>query len=56
MKMGVDLKQKSTKIGIIIFVAGISSLILFFKGDAEGANGIISGAVALSGLCGVVIK
>lgn len=56
MKIAIDWSETSTKRGLIFAIAGIASLILFFKGDTEAAQGVIAGAATIVGLLGFAVK
>lgn len=56
VKIEVDWKQASTKRGLIFMIAGIASLVLYFKGDTEAAQSVIAGSATLVGLMGFAVK
>ena len=56
MKIAIDWSETSTKRGLIFAIAGIASLILFFKGDTDAAQGVIAGSATIVGLLGFAVK
>lgn len=56
MKIGIDWNQASTWRGIVMAIAGMAALILYFRGNLDAAQGVIAGGISITGALGFGIK
>jgi hypothetical protein len=56
MKLGIDWKDPATWRGLIMGVSGVSSLMLFFLGEIDAAQGVVASGITISGALGFGVK